>query len=372
MISNLYCCVIENHWYMKPNIKISTSEVKKVEMALVPLSPAGGDVLRRRVPQSAISGHMFLKMKTDPAFYGRTRASTTDGTVPIPVVMHSPEPVHTAGHHFPLDTQPGRLPLLHDNFPPKSKVGTGRSFTMFPLITYGTRDAPKNEIPTLKTVTKRSTAERKLPELELELREHQFPKLSQRSTQEVNTKYVDAYKNRLRRKGFDVKEVYSVNRNRSDRHKTQNFEINPMESRAFEGIGSWKLGRKSLSESKEMAPKMKTTDKLNFKNYKAKKRRQNQGLQRKKDKSRVKAADNQPRYDMASGSSFSENDNGKSGQLEKEFMEFVEEYSDPQGMKRKTRNYGRKLGNIVTPLRMSQLLEAENPIKMENYYNHYM
>ena len=339
-------------------------------MALVPLSPAGGDVLRRRVPQSAISGHVFLKMKTDPAFYGRTRASTTGGTVPIPVVMHSPEPVPTAGHHFPLDTQPGRLPLLHDSFPPKSKVGTGRSFTMFPLITYGTKDAPENEIPALKTVTKRSTAEWKLPELELELPE--LPKLSQRSTQEVSTRYVDAYKNRLRRKGFDVKEVYGVNRNRSDRHKTRNFEINPKESKALELTGSRKLGKKSLSESKEMAPKMKTTDKLNFKNYKAKKIRQDQGLQRKKDKSLVKAADNQPRYDMASRSSFSENNKGNSGQVEKEFMDFVEEYTDPQGMKRKTRNFGRKLGNIVTPLRMSQLLEAENPIKMENYYNHYM
>ena len=154
--------------------------------------------------------------------------------------------------------------------------------------------------------------------------------------------------------------------------KLQNFEINPKESKAFEGTGSRKLGRKSLSESKEMAPKMKNTDKLNFKNYKAKKRRQDQGLQRNKDKSLVKAADNQPRYDMASRSSFSGNDKRNSGQLEKEFMDFVEEYIDPQGMKRKTRNYGRKLGNIVTPLRMSQLLEAENPIKMENYYNHYM
>ena len=123
---------------------------KRLEMALVPLSPVGGDALRRRVPQSAISGDMFLKMKTDPAFYGRTRASTTGGTVPIPVVMHSPEPVPTAGHHFPLDTQPGRLPLLHDSFQPKSKVGAGRSFTMFALITCGTKDAPENEIPTRK------------------------------------------------------------------------------------------------------------------------------------------------------------------------------------------------------------------------------
>lgn len=341
-------------------------------MALVPLSPGGGDVLRRRVPQSALSGHVFLKLKTDPAFYGSGRASTTGGTVPIPVVMHSPEPVPTAGQNFPLDTQPGRLPLLHDSFPPKSKLGTGRSFTMFPFITYGTKDAPENEISTLKTVEKRSAAEWKLPELELELPEHQFPKLSQRSTQEVSTKYVDAYKNRLRRKGFDVKEVYSVNRNRSDRHKTQNFEINPKESKAFDGISSRKLGGKSPGESKEMAPKVKTTNKSNLKVYKAKKGRQDQGLHRDNDKSQVTVADNQARYDMVSRRSFSENNNVNSGQLEKEFMEFMEEYTDPQGMKRKTRNYGRKLGNIVTPHRMSQLLEAETPIKMENYYNHYM
>ena len=121
-----------------------------------------------------------------------------------------------------------------------------------------------------------------------------------------------------------------------------------------------------------MAPKVKTTNKSNLKVYKAKKGRLDQGLHRDNDKSQVTVADNQARYDMVPKRSFSENNHVNSGQLEKEFMEFMEEYTDPQGMKRKTRNYGRKLGNIVTPDRMSQLLEAETPIKMENYYNHYM
>ena len=332
-------------------------------MALLPFSSGGRDVLRR-IPQNAISGHMYVKLNTNPIL--NCRASTTGGTVSIPVVMRSPEPVPTSGQHFPLDSQPGRLPLLHESFPGKSRFGgTGRSFTMFPLTRRKTEDVEEEK---METNQNNGPAKLKLPELELDLPQHELPRLSLRCTHELSSKYVDAYKSRLRRKGLDVKEVYSFNRNKLNKDRKQNTEIRRKDTDRPEQIGPWKFGGMPLNEYSVRTMEKKTNHGRKLRINK-KKNKQPQGYDMYKTTNINQQQETSKSSLSAQETEYSET---TESQLEKDFKEFIEDFTDSQGMKRKTHNYGRKLGNIVSPLRMSQLLEVENPIKMENFYNHYL
>ena len=64
-------------------------------------------------------------------------------------------------------------------------------------------------------------------------------------------------------------------------------------------------------------------------------------------------------------------DDDTQGNMEKRFNEVIEEYLETPGVKQKQRHVGRKLGDIVKPIRLIELLRAREPLKMENCFNYY-
>ena len=50
----------------------------------------------------------------------------------------------------------------------------------------------------------------------------------------------------------------------------------------------------------------------------------------------------------------------------------MDRYENTPGRKAKCKTYGRKLGNVVSSKRLHQLLDSEQPLKMESFYNYYL
>ncbi len=322
-------------------------------MALLPIS-SGGEHLRP-VPHNEISGHMFIKFNNDSGATSR-RTSTVGDAVRVPTILSSPERVHTTGQKFPLDSYPRRLPLLHDSFPAGPKGGMPRYHTMQTMYQF---DKGKRAKELITNVDASKSTNLKLPELDLVFPDDSSPPSGRSCGSEISTKYVDTYKSRLRQRGLTFHDAYSLKRNKTEKDTT-------------------KTDTAALQASKpnQMPPPLERKVTLINDRTLPKKKRSKYKVQMK-----VKYFSDSDKGILDDGNEMSNSESSKTmcdetdimnTALERNFSELMEGYCDTQGMKKKKRNEGRKLGNIVSSQRMSQLLESENPIKMEAFYNHYL
>jgi len=66
-----------------------------------------------------------------------------------------------------------------------------------------------------------------------------------------------------------------------------------------------------------------------------------------------------------------EKENQEKVGLERQLSHMMEAYKGTPGWNPKRKNFGRKLGNVCSSNRLSQLLESKRPLRMENFYNYY-
>ncbi len=322
-------------------------------MVLLPISSKGEHL--RPVPHNEISGHMFIKFNNDSSTTSR-RTSTVGDAVRVPTILSSPERVHTTGQQFPLDSYPRRLPLLHDSFPAGPKNAMPRYHTMQTMYQFDKGKRGK-ELITNVDVSKNTNL--KLPELDLVFPDDSSPPSGRSCGSEISTKYVDTYKSRLRQRGLTFHDAYSLKRNKTDKDNSKTDTTISQTSKPNQ-IPPPLERRATVITDKPTSKKKRSKYKVHMK------------VKYTSDGDSSLPSGSTGINDSNSSNGICNGNETMSNELERNFMELMEGYCDTQGMKKKNRNEGRKLGNIVSSHRMSQLLESENPIKMEAFYNHYL
>ena len=58
-------------------------------------------------------------------------------------------------------------------------------------------------------------------------------------------------------------------------------------------------------------------------------------------------------------------------EMENHVNRVIEEYLETPGFKHRQKHIGRKLGGVVSPVRLIELLKARDPLRMENCFNYY-
>ena len=300
-------------------------------------------------------------------------------------VRHSQPPTSS----YPLDPDDATLPYIHDAFPATliPRLGQARNYTMRTMGSHPTGN------PTLNGAEGQEVISTTLPELGIN-RECVAVKRS-KELPSSGANYINNHKTVMRLRGLSYSELYgsTSTRNKGDlsvdgtgrrKDKEDTFLGQVKRYKALKKIGENPRTTRSEGaldldkeyrlpdmhphyprDSQSTVSGLLPSDKMNDKGHDPEvPLRHNTARDTMEDDDSVT---NMPLWDK------SNLDNGyrKGVVFEQRMRDVVDVYKGTPGWKPRKRNFGRKLGNVVSSNRLSQLLESKQPLKMENFYNYY-